>query len=77
MAKFGTDLIRSAKEAIAIAKGEVEPARAFPPAPVEVAAIRKGLGLSQRKFATRSDLNSALTPGSRKAAISIKPRGRC
>ena len=60
MTKFGKDLIRSANEAIAIARGEAAPARAFRPAPIDVAAIRKRLGLSQQKFAARFGLSPAL-----------------
>ena len=60
MTKFGKDLIRSANEAIAIAKGEAAPARAFPPPAIDVAAIRKKLGLSQQKFAARFGLSAAL-----------------
>jgi putative transcriptional regulator len=60
MTKFGQDLIRSANEAIAIAKGEAAPARAFSPAPIDVAAIRKRLGLSQQKFASRFGLSPSL-----------------
>jgi len=60
MTKFGKDLIRSANEAIAIARGEAAPARAFPPAPIDVAAIRERLGLSQQKFAARFGLSPAL-----------------
>ena len=53
MSTFGRDLIQSAREALAIAKGEAEPPRAFVPPPVDVAAIRKRLGLSQDRFARR------------------------
>jgi putative transcriptional regulator len=60
MTKFGKDLIQSANEALAIARGEAVPARAFPAAPIDVAAIRKGLGLSQQKFAARFGLSPAL-----------------
>ena len=60
MTKFGKDLIRSASEALAIARGEAAPARAFPPAPIDVVAIRKGLGLPQQKFAARFGLSAAL-----------------
>ncbi len=78
MTKFGKDLIQSANEALAIAKGEAAPARTFPPAPIDVAAIRKGLGLSQQKFAARFGLSAALgRDWGKKGAIPIKPRGPC
>jgi putative transcriptional regulator len=57
MTPFGKELIESAHEALAIAKGEKPPARVFAPIPVEVAAIRKRLGLSQQAFANRFGLN--------------------
>lgn len=53
MSKFGADLIRSAHEAAAIARGEAEPARAFVPSSMDVKAIRKRYGLSQARFAER------------------------
>lgn len=53
MTTFGRELIESAREALAIAKGEAMPARAFVPANVNVRAIRKRLGLSQVAFAAR------------------------
>ncbi|WP_296581679.1 helix-turn-helix domain-containing protein [Xanthobacter sp.] len=53
MSTFGRDLIESANEALAIAKGEAEPARAFVPADIDVKAIRRHLGLSQAAFAAR------------------------
>jgi putative transcriptional regulator len=57
MSTFGKDLIESAREALAIARGEKQPARVFMPPSVEVAAIRKRLGLSQQAFASRFGLN--------------------
>jgi putative transcriptional regulator len=60
MTKLGQELIRSANEAIAIAKGEAASARAFAPTPIDLAAIRKRLGLSQQKFASRFGLSPAL-----------------
>jgi putative transcriptional regulator len=51
MTKFGEDLIQSAREALAIAKGEAAPARVYDPKSIDVVAIREKLGLSQRKFA--------------------------
>lgn len=59
MSKLGQDLIESANEALAIARGEAAPARTFFEG-VDVAAIRKRLGLSQHKFAQRFKLS----PGS-------------
>lgn len=53
MTTFGQDLIASAKEASAIARGEAEPGRVFSPPEVDVAAIRKRSGLSQDRFAKR------------------------
>lgn len=53
---FGKELIDSANEALAIAKGEAEPAGAFIPETVDVAAIRKRLKLSQAAFAERYGL---------------------
>jgi len=56
MSKLGARLIESAKQARAIARGEAEPARAFIPQEIDVAAIRKRTGLSQEKFAQRFGL---------------------
>lgn len=53
MSTFGEDLMRSAHEALAIAKGEAEPSRTFVPPPVDVGAIRRRTGLSQDGFARR------------------------
>ena len=53
---FAEDLIQSAKEAVAIAKGEAEPAGIFIPDRVDVAAVRRKQGLSQTVFATRYGL---------------------
>lgn len=50
---FGENLIKSANEALAIAKGEMEPGAVYVPEKVDVAAIRKRLGLSQKAFAAR------------------------
>ncbi len=60
MSKFGQELIASVNEAIAIAKGEAKPARIFTPEEIDVAAIRKRLGLSQQKFADRFGLSHAM-----------------
>lgn len=53
MSDFGEELLQSVHEALAIAKGEVEPTRAFAPPPVDVEAIRKRTGLTQIAFANR------------------------
>ena len=48
------ELVESMRQAVAIAKNEMPPARAYPArAKVDVRAIRKGLGLSQTAFANR------------------------
>ncbi len=59
MSKLGKRLIQSADEALAIAEGRMEPASVFAPEAIDVAAIRKGLGLSQGKFAARFGLSAA------------------
>ena len=59
MRKFEKELLQSAKEALAIAKGEMEPARIHVPRTIDVAAIRKKLGLSQARFAARFGLSAA------------------
>ncbi|MGH6923890.1 MAG: NadS family protein [Propylenella sp.] len=59
MTKLGQNLIQSAKEALAIAKGEVTPARIVNASDIDVAAIRKRLGLSQAQFAERFGLSAA------------------
>ena len=53
MTRLGQELIRSAKEAIAIARGEADPAtyRVHVPADIDVKAIRKRLGMTQQRFA--------------------------
>jgi putative transcriptional regulator len=48
---FGQELIESAREAVAIAGGEAEPARAYVPEKVDVPAIRAKTKLSQSRFA--------------------------
>ncbi|MCA3438279.1 MAG: helix-turn-helix domain-containing protein [Rhodobacter sp.] len=53
---FGEELIQSAKEALAIAEGKVEPAAVFIPEAIDVAAIRKRQKLSQSAFAARYGL---------------------
>jgi putative transcriptional regulator len=59
MTKFGQELLESAHEAVAIARDEMKPARAFSVTGPDVAAIRKKLGLSQDKFAKRFGLSAA------------------
>jgi putative transcriptional regulator len=59
MSKFEKELLQSAKEALAIAKGEMEPARVHVPPTIDVAAIRRRLGLSQARFASRFGLSAA------------------
>jgi putative transcriptional regulator len=59
MSKFGEELIGSAREALAIARGGARSARTFSPAAPDVAAIRKRLGLSQERFARRFGLSPA------------------
>jgi putative transcriptional regulator len=59
MTTFGQELIQSANEALAIAKGETPPARIVDAGDIDVAAIRKRLGLSQNRFATRFGLAPA------------------
>lgn len=53
MTAFGSKLLRSAQEAVAIAKGEVAPARAYVPSSIDVRVLRKRLGLTQARFADR------------------------
>lgn len=55
MTTFGSRLVQSAREAVAIAKGEADPAtyRIHVPADIDVAGIRKALGLTQAAFAAR------------------------
>jgi putative transcriptional regulator len=55
MSKFGKRLIKSAKEARAIARGEAKPDsyRVRIPNDIDVRAIRSRLGLSQAAFAGR------------------------
>jgi putative transcriptional regulator len=54
---FGRELIASMQEAVAIVRGEAEPARVhLPPGAVDVRAIRTRLGLSRPAFAERFGL---------------------
>jgi putative transcriptional regulator len=59
MTKFGQDLLESAEEALAIARGASKPARTIAVETVDVAAIRKRLGLSQEAFAKKFGLSAA------------------
>ena len=59
MTIFGKELIESAEEALAIAEGRIAPAKIIEPEVIDVAAIRKGLHLSQDKFAARFGLSAA------------------
>jgi putative transcriptional regulator len=55
--EFGRELIASMQEAVAIVRGEAEPARVhLPPGAVDVRAIRTRLGLSRPAFAERFGL---------------------
>ncbi|GHU03734.1 DNA-binding protein [Alphaproteobacteria bacterium] len=56
MTKLGEELIKGAKEALAIAEGRMEPPVIYIPETVDVAAIRKKLRLSQTAFAARFGL---------------------
>jgi len=53
---FGKELVESAREALAIAEGKLEPARTYIPKAIDVAAIRGGLELSQNEFSARFGL---------------------
>ncbi|AOG03553.1 NadS family protein [Bosea sp. RAC05] len=59
MPTFGQDLVASATEAVAIARGDKEPAKTITVETVDVAAIRKKLGLSQEAFARKFGLSPA------------------
>lgn len=59
MTKFGQELIQSANEALAIAKDEAPAARLIGPDDIDVASIRKRLGLSQARFAAKFGLSPA------------------
>lgn len=59
MLTFGQDLVASATEAVAIARGDKEPAKTITVETVDVAAIRKKLGLSQEAFARKFGLSPA------------------
>jgi putative transcriptional regulator len=59
MTTFGKELIESAGEALAIAEARLAPAKIITPEVIDVVAIRKGLHLSQDKFAARFGLSAA------------------
>lgn len=59
MSEFGKELIQSATEALAIARGEMEPAKRYAFEGPDIAAIRKRLKLSQDKFAKTFGLSAA------------------
>jgi len=55
--EFGRELIASMQEALAIVRGEAEPARVhLPPGSLDVRAIREKLGLSRPAFCERFGL---------------------
>ena len=53
MSRAGQSIIRGARQAVDYARGARDGFVAHVPEEVDVAAIRKGLGLSQADFATR------------------------
>lgn len=57
MSSFGSRLIESAEQALAIAEGRMEPPAIYIPETVDVAAIRKKLKLSQSAFAAQFGLS--------------------
>ena len=59
MSRLGERLIQSAKEARAIARGEMAPARAHVPGDIDAKAIRKKLGLTQADFSSRFGIPKA------------------
>ena len=61
MSKLGKKLIAAAKEGIAIARGEADPAsyRLHVPAKIDVRAMRRKLGMTQEIFAVRYGLTLA------------------
>lgn len=59
MTKLGQELLESANEALAIAEGTAKPARTITVETIDVAAIRKRLGLSQDAFARKFGLSPA------------------
>jgi putative transcriptional regulator len=61
MSKLGKKLIAAAKEGVAIARGEMDPAsyRLHVPAKINVRAMRQKLGMTQEEFAIRYGLTLA------------------
>lgn len=61
MSKLGKKLIAAAHEAVAIARGEADPAtyRVHIPAQVDVKAVRQRRGMTQERFAIRYGLTLA------------------
>lgn len=59
MSSFGKQLVESAEEALAIAKGEKDAPRTMVPKKIDIAALRRRLGLTQSAFAERYGLNLA------------------
>lgn len=57
MSKFEKEMLQSLSEMEAFARGELAPTHVFVPTDVDVAAIRKRLGLTQAKFAARFGLS--------------------
>jgi putative transcriptional regulator len=61
MTKLGKALIKAAKEARAIARGEADPKtyRVHVPPEIDVKGLRKALGMTQPEFAARYGFNLA------------------
>ena len=59
MGSFGKELVESAHEALAIAEGKKTTPRTVEPKPIDVATVRRKLGLSQARFAERYGLSLA------------------
>lgn len=61
MSKLGKKLIKAAEEGIAIVRGELDPStyRINVPSSIDVAGLRKRLGLSQAEFSDRFGFNPA------------------
>jgi putative transcriptional regulator len=59
MSKFGQELIESAQEALAIARGAKKAPLRLDAAQIDVAAIRKRFNLSQTRFAEAFGLSAA------------------
>lgn len=59
MSEIGKELLDSAAEMVAFAKGEATGCVVHVPEKVDVKAIRKALGLTQKKFAERFGFSEA------------------